>query len=467
MTDFGKIIIIFIFQEICYTLLINEQYNEVDKIFSSPVLKNFWLPLLFKLLKDCPNVQVFPIAETSPKSTSICAALRFLLRKTHTTSWNDPTLKRLKQTLESHLDVLEWILKTKQYAALPNASTSGLTYPNFTIKQAFDLFQSHSTLAVLKMTTNIHEKNYEDIVVLLRNRDDTRSTFRAYRAMLSALKAIMMCDSYSSKYQEVARHFDDMEKLLGSLFPLDLRLEVIENIFSMLFIRHEDFVEMDSSSDGGEEEYTEKCKDVGLSGFLCDKYAAREIIHRLKRSVRAAEIEGAERKRTQPVDVTESVERSILFVSKALADASWRLELLTSSNFVERQGTPDSDSQETNVIDDRTIFGDGRLSYSSSSKNKTIFYKPNESSSDESEVMRSDFDGSSEAGSQGNAASNGGRRRKRSRIHSSAVDTPTTIRDFRRSERTLNCMLASKESLVLQCLWKGDYDRALQVIEVN
>lgn len=143
---------------------------------------------------------------------------------------------------------------------------------------ALNLLQSHSILAVLKMTTNIHEKSYNDIYSLLSESDSSRNTFQAYHTMLSAIRGILSCEFYNENYQKVAEHLDDMEKSIGILFPLDLRLQVIENIFSIMF----------------------------QIGFVCNKYGMREILARLRRSVKGLEFESTDQKK----DGTLSLETS-------------------------------------------------------------------------------------------------------------------------------------------------------------
>ncbi|XP_043271458.1 uncharacterized protein Sptz [Venturia canescens] len=462
--------------DVCYVPLMNEEYTEVERILSTPALGSFWLPLLLKLLKDCPNVLIFPIQEKSEKGTVVCDALRFVLKKLSKEARDDTTLQLLTSTLENHLKVLDWILENKASSTTGSKiSLPNTVFPNFSVKYALNLLQSHSILSVLKMTTNIHEKSSKDICSLL-SETDSKNTFQAYHTMLSALKGILSCEYYNEKYNEVAKHLDEMEKSLGRLFPLDLRLQVIENIFSMIFLRYEHFIEVDSASDIGEEDFTLRGKENSMTiknsaeseiGFVCNKYATREILIRLRRSLNGLVLESADQKKdgTLSMETRDYLEKNTSLLSKALVDASWRLELLTSVDFVKRQGTPDVDSQKTKVFNTPT-FGDGMIGFSTNSKNKYSFYEPNESSSDESELMKSDIEGSSENGSQGNTTNS--KRRKRSKNLSSPMSKGSTnaSKESKNPERTLNSMLASNESLVLQCLWRCDYDRALQVIEM-
>lgn len=468
----------FHFQDVCYVLLMNEKHEMVDKILGSPALQGFWLPLLLKLLKDCPQTPISPTSENSEKVTVICNALKFILRKLATEANEDSTIYLLTSTLENHLKVLNWILENKgSYIPSSNSSSPpNIVWPNFSVKYALNLLQSHSVLAVLKMTTNIHEKSYNDIYSLLSESDSSRNTFQAYRTMLSAIRGILSCEFYNEKYQKVAEHLDDMEKSIGILFPLDLRLQVIENIFSIMFLRYEHFVKADSASDIGEEDFSSRGKEsmtVKSStdseiGFVCNKYGTREILARLRRSLKGLELESTDQKKdgTLSLETSDYLEKNMSLLSQALADASWRLELLTSVEFVKREGMPDVDPRKLTVFDS-PAFGEGIVGFSTNSKNKSLFYERNENSSAESEFGKSDFEGSSETGSHGYTSNN--RRRKRSKNQSSPLSKSSTnaSRESKQSDGTLNSMLASSESLVLQCLWKSDYERASQVIEVN
>ena len=334
------------------------------------------------------------------------------------------------------------------------------------------------------LTRDIHEKNNHDIKVLLAGSPKSEMTFEAYHAMVSALEAIFMSSSnyypnYADNQQHqllVSQRFDDMEKSLGRLFPLNLRLQVIENIFSILFVRYEDFI--DTSDDDDKAMITRKEKSEKIhrvdsnknnsnnktTGFLCNENVIREILSRLKHSLVAIHHELSER---QAGDEDE-LEKNISSVENVVADATWRLELLTNLSSSERKLFSNNPDQSIES-----------LSSSSPDRKKKplFFYESNASSSDESETL----EGSSEAGSQGkttNNSSGSGRRRnkrlkKRLRTVSSSSaskgsqTSPITVIKIESSRvDTLNSMLALKDDLVLQCLWKNDYERAGQVIEV-
>ena len=130
-----------------------------------------------------------------------------------------------------------------------------------------------------------------------------------------------------------------------------------------------------------------------------------------------------------------------------MIDAFWRLDLI--SNLIE------------NVSDSRV---EEKFSFSNRLKSKCIFYgQKNESSSEEieQEQRKSDIEVSSETGSiDANLW-----RKKRGKNQISLAES-TALAKGNNSKFIVNFMLASTESMVFLCIWKGDYARAQQIIEV-
>ncbi|XP_012286916.1 zinc finger FYVE domain-containing protein 26 isoform X2 [Orussus abietinus] len=467
---------------ICFTLLTNGHYELVTTILSSSLLEHLWPTLLFKYISDCPNSPIVSSSKALDNGRDICNNLKFLLDKCNFSGTKDHTLKMLNILLRSHINVVEWILNCKQInlkqkdSALESNGNLNKEDYKFSIKRVFSLLHDHNILAVLHMIINIHEIDYNEIKLLLKESSETLNIFQAYHIMLHALKIILLCGSYSSNYKDIMEHQCNVRSSLQSLYPLSLRLETIENIFSMLFLRYEDFHEYDSSSDGGEEEviisleekYSEKVKtklECYETGFVCNTYAVREILHLLKRCTVETGIECAKLKKENTCsDEVDVIQKTMSSITKALVDAMWRLELFTCSNFIQNAGTVDYNEQAKEYIKGYAMrFRNEKLNSSLRPKSKSTFYSQYESSSDETE-LKSDVDGSSETGSPGNTTGNK-RRRKRSRNITSTLDS-CVLHNFKEGSDIISFMLASKKNLVAHCLWKGNYEKAQQVVEM-
>ena len=332
------------------------------------------------------------------------------------------------------------------------------------VRKILSRLQTSCILSVLKSSVDLHEEEYNEILDLLKDTSESSKIFHSYRAMLSAVKVILACEYFNSRHKDVEKNFVEMESLLSSLFPLTLRLEVIENIFSFLFLRHEDFCDTDISleeDDNEKEKATSALENKELKqkrfGFVANKYTIREVLHRLKNCVLTAGIDSVKQKRESGIsNDLDQINKSLHDINKAIADALWRLEFLTCADFVKKAGSVDS---EKGVYE---CSLDEKLNFSARLKNKSIFYKEENSSSDE-DFKKSDADISSVTGSLDKALNF----RKRNKRIKNMVNTENIeSKDFN-SRFIINTMLMSKESWVLQCLWKGEHVRAQQIIEVS
>lgn len=333
------------------------------------------------------------------------------------------TWSRLRSVVENHLDVVDWVLRNSIKTEKKDS----------TIKKVLSLLVDHGVLFTLHSTTNIHNGDFREVDNLLTNYKESSATFRAYRSMLCALRAVRLSDSYSTRVGDVSEALSEMRDTLKDLFPLDIRLEAVENIFSMLFLRHEDFSE---DEEGEEERKPETDYKKIRSGFICSKYIIRDLLHCLEAAVLDIGIEP-----------NEQVGKRLANLSRAIADATWRLELLTSSEFVRNVGVEDNEEEN---------FAEILLTKSKTARrNESIFYQQEESSSSDECLGKSEVDFSSDPGSADGS-------RKKSWKKNSAEKNSTNIN----YSFILNFMLSSKESLIIQCLWKCDFDKAQQVVKV-
>ena len=451
-------------------------------LLSCPLLRSLWPSLLLYFLHNLPHIPITAESETWQKNMKICESLEFLLNKSCFTQYEDkysePILTNLNACLGSRLNIVKRILEhRKKY--LPTAVDQ-----NISVKRILNGLQDHCILAVLKKSIDIHECDLNEVENILYNKKDAKKTFRSYRAMQTALKAILASEINNARAKDTAaNYYTELESLLNSINPLPLRLEVIENVFSMLFLRHD--VHFSAAEGTSEEEdyetaFSEKERHSSAHesresethkryGFICNKYTVKRLLRHLKRCTVQVGIDFAKlRRELGNTKDLEAIQKSILAMDNALADAFWRLELLTSHDFVESKD--DNENFAVSSSDSDTVI-DEKLSFSVRLKSKSIFYNQRtESSSEESEqdLHKSDVDVSSETGSIDANNTSNHRRRKRTRNHISitAVDGGFALKSSN-SKFIVNLMLASKESLVLQCLWKGDYTRAQQVIEVR
>lgn len=453
------------------------EYDKTSRILSCPLLRNLWPSLLLHYLHNLPNIPITAEADTWQKSLSICESLEFLLNKCCYAQYeyDEPILVKLNACLNSRLAVVKWILEYHKNNAITAADQ------NLSVKRILNGLQDYCILSVLKKSIDIHECDYNELENLLKDRDEAVRVFVSYRAMQIALKAIVASESNHSRTSKdtTLGYFSEMESLVNLINPLTLRLEVIENVFSMLFLRHD--VHFNAAEGTAEEEdyndtFSEKERQSSAYesresethrtryGFLANRHSVKKILNHLKRCIVQVGIDFAKlRREIGDTKELQAVQKRILAIDKALADGFWRLELLTCGDVIESHeellienaiSSPTSESES-----------DEKLSFSFRMKSKSIFYnQQNESSSEDGgKDLKSDVDVSSEAGS---TDANGTKRRKKSK---NLATTPTggTSPKNGNSRFIVNLMLASKESLVLQCLWKADYARAQQVIEVS
>ncbi|XP_046750483.1 uncharacterized protein LOC124413769 [Diprion similis] len=454
--------------DICCTLLTAGYTDKVSMLLSAPNLEGLWPVVFLKVLNDLPYAPKVPLEADKRVSLNFCKGLRFVLEKSQLYFGKDKIWRELNSVAISQLNVVEWVLNNKKTVLEKEIGYE--LKKDLTIKNVFSLLLENGILFTLNSMTDLHEGNSEEIEQLLKNSPWSETTFKAYYAMLCALRAILLSDSYSFKAQSVEDRLAAMRNTLKNLFPLDLRLEVIENIFSMLFLRHEDFANTDSNCEDSEEEADSKKvsqSDYKLmqSGFICNKYIIRDLLHSLKDAVLNAGIECTKMKLEPGThDSMEDVRKSLANISRAIADAIWRLELLTSSQFIERVG---DGGTQTSKTEDEGSYSETLLSKklktSKLAAYKSMFYHQDDSSSSEDHT-KFEVEFSSDAGSldTGNSNSTSGTRKKHWKKNAAEK---SSVFDKNYSF-ILNFMLSSRESLIMQCLWKCDFDKAQQVVEM-
>jgi len=438
-----------------------KKYNEVELLFSCDLLKKLYPVLLLKVLNDCPQEEINSL-ENCDNGIFMCESIEFFLEKCYFDLHNDYDLNELHIVLKNYIEIVKYILHWKREYFMKmrlnikefQSSQSDIFEHIISVKQIFALLQKHNVLSVLKITTNIHDQDHNTIKNLLEKSAQSE-TFQAYCCIISALKTILLCEFYSTEHKQIAKYFTDMTSYLSSLFPLSLRIQTIENIFSLLFLRYENFnvtsAKDDNCNTSLERTDISKCVEYEKTGFVANKYIIRDMLHYLwdNTLVATQEIDKLE---TLGLEEAQQLRENISILTSTLMDAKWKLKFYMKSHFIVNIGISQDESDSlTNKLE--SVMSD-KLNFPHHIKEDTFFYK-DDNTSDETKIKS---DSSSESGL---LSSN--RRRKRSKIN-------TTTADFvaiKKESSFINLMLASKESLVLHCLWRSDFQKAREIIEVT
>lgn len=439
------------------------RYCEVELLLSCDLLKRLYPVLLFKALNDCSQ-EIINIIESYDNGIFISESISFLLEKCYPDLYNDYDLNKLYMLLKSHIRIVVYILQWKKRhfvntkldtKELENVQSDEIEQ-TVSVNQILSLLQKHNILFVLKLTTNIHDQDHSDIQNLLKETSPNQSaSFQAYCCIISAIKAIFLCEFYNTEYKQITKHFTDMISYLSSLFPLASRIKTIESIFSLLFLRYEDF-NVTNVKESSKDDDCNICKSVEYekSGFIANKYAIRDMLHYLWRSTLITTEEINELKVLGSYEEIQQLRESISTFTSILMDTRWRLKFHMGSYFIENTGIPQDEFDSPSITNTSEYVIFQKPSFPHHIKEDTFFYKK-DSASDETKVRS---DSSSET-----SLLNGNKRRKRSsKITVATTDYLSTKDKF----SLINLMLASKESLILRCLWKNDFQKAQEVVEV-
>ncbi|XP_018352071.1 PREDICTED: uncharacterized protein LOC108754337 isoform X2 [Trachymyrmex septentrionalis] len=445
--------------DICYILIMKGRYNEVELLLSCNLLKRLYPVLLFKVLNDCPQ-EIMNTRESYDNGISICECINFFLEKCYSDLYNDDCLNKLYALLKNHIRIVLYILQwKKQYFIDMKLSTkesknsqSDMIEQTVSIKQILSLLQKHNVLFVLKLITDIHDRDYSDIQDLVKEVSLNQSmSFQAYCCIISVLKAIFLCEFYNVEHKQITKYFSDMMSHLSSLFPLSLRIETMENIFSLLFLRYEDFNVINASSK--DDCNIRKSIEHEKSGFIANKYAVRDMLYYLWKSTLITTEEIDKLQVLESHKEMQQLHENVSTFTSTLIDTRWRLKFHMGLYFFENVGTPQDESDNPSGVNKLESIISQTPSFPHRITEDTFFYK-GDSTSDEIKVKS---DSSSESG-----LLSRNKRRKCSRIAVEKTDHLTTKDKL----SLINLMLASKESLIVHCLWKGNFQKAQEVVEM-
>nr|XP_012139168.1 PREDICTED: uncharacterized protein LOC100875153 isoform X2 [Megachile rotundata] len=453
--------------DICYILITYGKYDDISSILSCKLINIFWPVLLFKVLNEYSQKEI-PLNGNEENYESVFNSINFLTLKYDFNALCDSSLNELKITLKKDIKILQYILnwmkenidikdsnQVQEITELIDFQQKG------SIKWIFNLLQYFSTLSVLKMTTNIHE-DHDKITTLLEDLSESKNIFYAYCSILNALKAILLCDTYNLSQSTIANYFSNMQHYVQMLHPLSLRIQVIENIFCLLFLQHKDFDHIPKSNEKNnisvfpeQSKFENKWIRQPLETFVCNKYAVRDVLFHLKNIISATETEYTKMKEeNECTNEIDQIQKHISFINLAVTDAKWRLELYTNAQFTENTDIEETDKSFTNKSETK-LLSERKLNHL---KENILFYQEN-SITDDTKVK-------SNSSSESEPIHTNTKRRKRSKNTATTIDN-IVIKDINRKPLFINCLLATKESLIIRCLWMNNYVKAQNIIETS
>ncbi|RZF34670.1 hypothetical protein LSTR_LSTR013158 [Laodelphax striatellus] len=242
-------------------LLYSEQWSAVDKLIEHP---------LFDKLKPIFVFELWNTAKHRNKLYLICLVLDCC-------KGDDPVLNRVYETLEWLRFIVDWVeQETESHIPDINALLSPA--------------KRSTVLHMLKTMCDITKLNSDQVKEFLKEahrkqdrREDIETEsaiFDGFCILTSILELIVgesqlgnkrdktRSDTASiSKLADLDESLSQLEKRIDGLSPLNFRLEILENIFSLLFLRSEDFRE-DPISDSGAEDDDRLIRDLESSAFL-------------------------------------------------------------------------------------------------------------------------------------------------------------------------------------------------------
>ncbi|XP_014614411.1 PREDICTED: uncharacterized protein LOC106792487 [Polistes canadensis] len=448
--------------DICYIFLTTGNFNEVSMILSCTSLKNFWIVLLLKFLNHCSEEDNEDLQNWTG-NTIVFEVMKFVLKNCNISIFNDHTFHKLNTTLKIHIEIIKWILNLKSPEVkeeIQNGIELASIVHAIPLKHLLYLLENYTVLYLLKEATDIHEIDHNQIKELLQRTGEPENIFQAYCSMVNALKGILLCKNYNEKYSNITKFLLDMELYLNTLYPFALRLETMENIFSFLFLSYGDFCNnenklQDQNAMPNEKlTFTHRSNKHNNINFISNKYAVRELLYYLKNSITHMEIE-IRKFRSDPTYMEELKELTprISNLVKLLADAKWRLDLHTNSYFIKNVGLPESYTCEINP---NTLLKEN-ITYPQERFNDVVFYQNHSSDSEDTKIKT---DSSSEADIIFSNTNEWNRSKNRT------ISNNFITKDADQPILLINLMLSSKESLVIQSLWKNDHVKAQEVIEM-
>lgn len=162
-------------------------------------------------------------------------------------------------------------------------------------------------------------------------------TYNSYCAISKIIDAIMVSSESNGENQDISPALDEIKRLVLSIQPVQYSIEVIENLFSCLFLRYEYFSCDEHNQDlpcGAHSDCSyfyskkqnknpSKSKTSG-SGFMCNSLSTQVILNTLKLC-----LESIEEKLTDDI-IEPTSTMKFKHLVKVVNHALWKMQLVTT-----------------------------------------------------------------------------------------------------------------------------------------
>ncbi|KAG6461690.1 hypothetical protein O3G_MSEX012782 [Manduca sexta] len=163
------------------------------------------------------------------------------------------------------------------------------------------------------------------------------STYNSYCAITKVIDTILNSSETSESAEDTTTSLDDIKRLVLSIQPLQFCIEVIENIFSCLFLRYEYFscyAEYNQETTCGAHSecsyfYSKKqnrniSNNNGNAGFMCNAFTTQIVLNTLKLCLEKLE------ERINMDEIDHSLNLRFKHLMKVVNHSIWKLQLVST-----------------------------------------------------------------------------------------------------------------------------------------
>ena len=127
--------------------------------------------------------------------------------------------------------------------------------PNWSPKKVLELCVGQSSnLNSLKLLGGLHLSNEVDIPQILTDEPLSLNIFKGFSALIKFVHFLFKC----FQRPETTSTIEEVEKLVGEIDRPELRVQVMENMFALIFLRREYILFEETASESGEEKKSRK-----------------------------------------------------------------------------------------------------------------------------------------------------------------------------------------------------------------
>lgn len=162
--------------------------------------------------------------------------------------------------------------------------------------------------------------------------------YNSYCALTSTIDVILDYSGDLENVREITKSLEDMKRLVASIQPLDFSIEIIENVFTCLFLRYEHFSNDDDVQDfpcGAHSDSSylfskKQRKNLVLfdkkssAGFICSSVTTQMILNTLKSCVEALE------EKSKDIDSESGLMKRLKTISRMVNHALWKYQLVST-----------------------------------------------------------------------------------------------------------------------------------------